>query len=124
MKKPTIESLQKQIADLTAKHQSEYNCRIQAVNDYRKSQDTIEQKDRERRELERQHEVELKRERSARESAEAVYDNHRNAVLAYFMAEANPVTAADKARMMELQAAVCGAVISRHISSQEVSPRY
>jgi hypothetical protein len=41
---------------------------------------------------------------------------------AYFMAEANPITAADKPRMMELQAAVCGAVISRHVSQQDINP--
>lgn len=113
MKKPTIASLQAQVAAREAKvtsaqvaEQTWKTSHYDTLRDLRSKQSEI---DTQRRELEAQ----VKLERSARERAEGDYDRHRSAVLCYFMAEANPETAKDKARLVELQQTICGIIPPR-----------
>ncbi len=92
MKKPTIASLQKQLTEKTAQHDAEYRCRVSAVDRSNKLEEDARTKDIQIRQLERDHNAELQRERSGREDAQQSFAHFKGLVLRYFLVTSNPET--------------------------------
>ncbi len=120
--KPTIASLQKQIEALnkTALYADGHIAAAREERD--KAREELHQLRQERRTEHKQAEDALNSERLARENAESIYDQHRSAVLHYFMAASNPETARDTKRLVELQGLVVGLVPPRSVECRQKQP--
>ncbi len=84
-----------------------------------KAQEELHQFRVDRRSENKKTEDDFTAERRARENAETAYDNHRSAVLHYFMAASNPETAKDVQRIVELQGAIIGMCPTRRLEGKK-----
>lgn len=116
MKRPTVASLQKQIADLTAKVASTQSSADTWKTSYYETLRDLRAKQTEIDSLRASLEREVAGERRAREAAESTFDNHRAAVMAYLLAVSNPATSGDKESLVALQANICNMFPSREVS--------
>ncbi len=115
----TVTSLKKQIEKL------ESDLREEKIRTGTQSQRATvaetrcHEKDTELRNRIKAHEDQLASERRARENAETSYDQHRSAVLHYFMAASNPDTAKDSKRLVELQGMIVGIIPPRAVEYRQ-----
>lgn len=122
--KPTIASLKKKIDGLETNLREE-RIRTGLQNQRAdKAHEELHQFRQDRRTENKQAEDALTTERRSRENAESIYDQHRSAVLHYFIAVANPETAKDVKRIAELQGAIIGLVPSRGTEHQDQFRRF
>jgi len=112
--KPTIASLQKELA-ASAATVTDLRLRLNTSQGQREEEQTRRYNaERETKSVREELERGIAAERRARENAESIYDQHRSAVLHYFMAASNPETAKDAKRLVVLQQIVCGLVPVRN----------
>lgn len=109
MKKPTVDSLQKQLAEMTRKHDEEHRCRVLAVDRMNKAEDACRVAETAFRQQTQQHEQESRRQNMAREDAQASFVDFKGTVLEYFMLTANPETAKDTERLKAIQLTIATA---------------
>lgn len=112
MKRPTIASLQKQIAELDTKLSAALSSNSSLNDARRAAQSRIGELENQARNRESDHASELCRAGERVIETETTLHRHRAAVLVYFMACANPETAKDGIRLAVLQHEVTSTVAS------------
>lgn len=103
MKKPTIAELQKQLTEMTTRHDAEYRCRVSAIDRSNKLEQDARDKDAAFKQLLTQHSQELKSVHTARADAQQKFFEFKGMVLHYFMAVGNSETSGNKEQIAEMQ---------------------
>lgn len=122
MTKQTIESLKSQVAELESNLSAARNARDHArtqAHEWADKYSKIEVASREERNEMRKTIDALAR---GKADAETIYDQHRQAVLHYFIVSSNPETAKDASSLAELQARICNTVPPRRTEPNSEYP--